>query len=260
MNIKYCCPSYNRPMGCPILDYLNKVKLYLSKDDYKKYCIVHPKKKKNFVIVPDGVQGRGKDKCQNWILDNVWDENTDALVMIDDDVSCLMAHEINGKDKVVGEQEFYYLIEKYVLLAKEWGVGIFGFNLNSDPMTYDCFKPFRLHAYLNGLLLVIVKNPKDIRYDENAFLKEDVDFLLQHIEKYHKALRIDKYYPKAKGSDNNGGCCDMRTEQKEKDGFAYMQKKWGSQIIRPNKPRAKNKSKIRSLGGAIKLNIPLKGC
>lgn len=135
----------------------------------------------------------------------------------------------------------------------------FGFNLNSDPLTYDCFKPFRLHAYLDGQLMVITKND-GIRYDEKAFLKEDVDFMLQHIEKYHKTLRIDKYYPKAKGFDNKGGFFDMRTEEKEKAGFRYMQKKWGSQIIRPNRPRAKNKSKIRSFGGAIKIKLPLKGC
>lgn len=39
-----------------------------------------------------------------------------------------------------------------------------------------------------------------------------------------------------------------------------MQKKWGSQIIRPNKPTARKKSKIRSFGGAIKIKLPLKGC
>lgn len=259
MNIKYCCPSYDRPTSCPVLDYLDRVKMYVSKQDYKRYLKAHPKKKSNLVVVPDGVQGNGKIKCLNWILDNEWEESVDAIVMIDDDVSCLMSHELNGRDKVIGEEEFYFLIEKYVLLAKEWGISLFGFNLNSDPMTYDCFKPFRLHAYLDGQLMVITKND-GIRYDEKALLKEDVDFMLQHIERYHKTLRIDKYYPKAKGFDNKGGLYDMRTEEREKEGFKYMQQKWGSQIIRPNRPRAKNKSKIRSFGGAIRVKLPLKGC
>ena len=26
MNIKYCCPSYDRPTSCPVLDYLDRVK------------------------------------------------------------------------------------------------------------------------------------------------------------------------------------------------------------------------------------------
>lgn len=260
MNIKYCCPSYDRPNDCPVLDYLSKVKMYVSSEDYKRYVRQHPDKKENIVKVPDGIQGNGKIKCLNWILDNVWDEETDALVMIDDDVSCLMSHENNCKDKVIGEQEFYYIIEKYVLLAKEWGVGLFGFNLNSDAMGYNCFVPFRLHSYLDGQLMVIVENQEDIRYDEKAFLKEDVDFCLQHMEKYHKALRIDKYYPKSKGFDNRGGLYDMRTKEKEKEGFRYMQQKWGSQIIRPNRPKANKKSKIRSFGGAIRIKLPLKGC
>lgn len=38
-----------------------------------------------------------------------------------------------------------------------------------------------------------------------------------------------------------------------------MQEKWGSKIIRPNKPTAKKNSKIRGVGGAIRVNIPLEG-
>ena len=38
-----------------------------------------------------------------------------------------------------------------------------------------------------------------------------------------------------------------------------MQKKWGSDIIRPNKPKSSKSKTIRTLGGAIKLNIPLDG-
>ena len=259
MKIKYCCPSYDRPNACPVLNYISKIKMYVSKEDYERYLKAHPKNKNNLVCVPDGIQGNGKIKCLNWILDNEWEKDTDAIVMVDDDVSCLMSHELNGRDKVIGEEEFYYLIEKYVLLAKEFDISLFGFNLNSDILTYDCFKPFNLHAYLDGQLMVITKND-GIRYDEKAFLKEDVDFMLQHIEKYHKTLRINKYYPKAKGFDNKGGLYDMRTKEKEKEGFRYMQQKWGSQIIRPNRPRAKNKSKIRSFGGAIRVKLPLKGC
>ena len=87
MNIKYCCPSYDRPSACPVLDYISKVKMYVSREDYKRYLKAHPKNKENLVAVPDGIQGNGKIKCLNWILDNEWNESVDAIVMIDDDVS-----------------------------------------------------------------------------------------------------------------------------------------------------------------------------
>lgn len=121
MNIKYCCPSYDRPTSCPVLDYLDRVKMYVSKQDYKRYLKAHPKKKRNLVVVPDGIQGNGKIKCLNWILDNEWESGADAIVMIDDDVSCLMSHELNGRDKVIGEEEFYFFNRKICFVGKRVG-------------------------------------------------------------------------------------------------------------------------------------------
>lgn len=259
MNIKYVSPSSNRATGIKTLDYVSRCKMYVSKEDYPNY-VKHNKKHKNkFVVVPDGVQNHGKSKCLNWMLDNLWDDDTDAIVMLDDDLTCIKAHVLNGRDRIVGEEEFYEIIEEYTLLAKEWGCGVWSMNLNSDPMTYDCFKPFRLHAYLDGQVTVWVEK-NELRYDEELTIKEDVDFFLQNIEKYHKALRVDKYYPVCDSFTNSGGCNDYRSEEEEKRQFRLMQKKWGSQIVRPNRPRGKKTSKIRSYGGAIRINLPLRGC
>ena len=38
-----------------------------------------------------------------------------------------------------------------------------------------------------------------------------------------------------------------------------FQRKWGSDIIRPNKPRGNKGSKIKEYNGAVKINIPLLG-
>ena len=107
---------------------------------------------------------------------------------------------------------------------------------------------------------------KDFTVDSKKFpafeeltVKEDVDMFLQQLQKYHKALRVDKYYWKKKSFEGVGGSQEFRNEDSEKEQFKLMQKKWGSNIIRPNRPRAKKNSSIRSYGGAIKLNIPLKG-
>lgn len=259
MNIKYVSPSSNRADGITTLDYATKCKMYISKEDYPNYVKYNPQHKDKFIIVPDGVQNHGKSKCMNWMLENLWDDDTDAIVMMDDDWTCLRAHELNGKDRTIPEDEFYEIVERYTQLAKEFGVGLWSFNLNSDPMTYDCFKPFRLHAYLDGQFTCWCER-NEIRYDEELTIKEDVDFCLQNMKKYHKALRVDKYYPVCKGFTNDGGCNDFRSKDEEQRQFKMMQKKWGSSVIRPNKPTAVKNSRIRGYGGAIRLHVPLSGC
>lgn len=258
MNIKYVSPSSNRAQGITTLDYVSRCKMYISREDYPDYVKYNPQHKDKFVVVPDGVQNHGKSKCMNWMLDNLWDEDTDAIVMMDDDWTCLKAHVIGDKDRVIPEEEFYELVEIYTQLAKDFKVGLWSFNLNSDPMTYDCFKPFRFHSYLDGQFTCWVE-PNELRYDEELTIKEDVDFFLQNIAKYHKALRVDKYYPVCKGFTNKGGCQDFRSAEEEKRQFNMMQKKWGSHIVRPNRPTATKNTKIRGYGGAIRIKLPLKG-
>lgn len=248
MRIKYAIPSYNRADGVLTLDYLSEAFIYVSPQDYPKYVKCNPKHADRIVAVPDGVQGKGKAHAMNYLLDVLWDDETDAIVFIDDDISTLMMHVKNGKDVERDEFSFYEICENYCRLAKEWGCGMWSFNLNSDPMTYDEFKPFRLHAYLDGGCQGIVQND-GLRYDEELTVKEDVDMFLQQIQKYHKALRVERYYLKKRSFEGGGGSQAFRSKETEQEQFKAMQKKWGSDIIRPNKPKATQDGGIRSLGG-----------
>jgi hypothetical protein len=118
--------------------------------------------------------------------------------------------------------------------------------------------PFRLHGYIDGGTVGYVKKTS-LRYDEELTIKEDVDYFLQNLKEFHKALRVEKYWINKESFTNEGGCQWFRSSEEEKKQFKRMQEKWGSKIIRPNKPTAKKSSKIKGLGGAIKLNIPLLG-
>lgn len=259
MNIKYVSPSSNRAEGALTLKFLSRVKMYVSPRDYPNYVKHNPSHVDQLVMVPEGVQNYGKSKCMNWMLDNLWEDDTDAIIMLDDDIRGIMKHVKRGTDQPITEDEFYELCEVWVLLGKEWGCGMFAISPSSDPFVYDEFLPFRLHGYCDGQVTGWIQR-NELRYDEELTIKEDVDFALQNWRKYHKCLRIDKYYPKSKSfGDNKGGCNDFRSSEVEKKQFKRMQKKWGSNIIRPNKPKAIKASKIRALGGAIKINLPLKG-
>lgn len=258
MKIKYYVPSYGRADTIKTLKYLSKAIALVSPKEYDDYIKNNEYAKDRILKLPDGVQGFGKGRCLNYMLDNLWDD-ADQLIIIDDDVSCVMAHMKNEKDREVSEEEFYEICENICLLAKEWGCGIWGLSPNSDPMVYDEFKPFRLHAYLDGAITGYVEK-NELRYDEKLTIKEDVDYFLQNLKKYHKALRVEKYYLKDEAFTNKGGCYDLRNSETEKQQFMEMQKKWGVDVIRPNRPVATNSSKIRGLGGAIRLNLPFSGC
>lgn len=258
MKIKYYVPTVGRAETIQTLDYLSKAIALVGYEEYDAYVKAHPEYKDRFIKLPKGVQGHGKGKCLNYMLDNLWGD-ADHVIALDDDVTCLMAHVKNGKDRPIGEDEFYEICEEYSFLADEWGCGLWGVSLNSDPLIYDEFKPFRLHSYIDGAFTGYVRK-NELRYDEELTIKEDVDYLLQNLQKYHKALRVDKYWLKDQAFTNAGGCQFIRTSDEEKRQFIEMQKKWGAEIIRPNRPTATKNSKIRSFGGAIKLNIPLSGC
>lgn len=257
--IKYCVPSYHRADGVTTLNYLHKAKMYVSPEDYEEYIKCNPEWEDNIIKVPHGVQGKGKGRVMNWLLDNLWDEDTEAILIIDDDVSTLMAHRKNSKHYQVPEEEFYEICESLCLVAKEWGCGMWSFGLNAANTGYSEFAPFRTLGYLDGGLQGFVEND-GLRYDEELTVKEDVDMFLQQIQKYHKALRCDKWYWKKKSFAGTGGSQEFRKDGVEKEQFKQMQKKWGSSIIRPNKPTSKNKNGgIRELGGAIKVKLPIKG-
>ena len=258
MNIKYCVPSYNRPGGVTILGYLKQAKVYVSPQDYPRYIQCNPQYVDNIVELPDGVQGKGKAHVMNWLLDNLWDKETDAIIFLDDDIRQVMAHGLDCHDVKKTEDEFYEICENNTLLAKEWGCGLWGFSPNRDRLGYYEWAPFRLHAYIDGWIQGIVKDD-GLRYDEELTVKEDVDFFLQQLHKYHKALRVEKYYLRKRSFEGDGGSQEFRKEGVEKEQFKMMQKKWGPDVIRPNKPKSSKKDGIRAQGGAIRLNIPFEG-
>jgi hypothetical protein len=256
--VKYVCPSYKRPNACPVLHFLKRIKIYVAPQEYEEYCKYNKECIDRIVAVPEGIQGNGKSKCLNWLIENLWDEDTEAIIMIDDDVRGIIKHVKNGKDEPISEEEFYELVDNWVVLGKEWKCGIFALSPSNDPLVYDEFAPFRLHGYCDGQVTGWL-NKDELRYDEELTIKEDVDFALKNWQKYKKCLRIEKYYPKSKAFTNKGGCNEFRSEEEEKRQFRKMQEKWGSDIIRPNKPTGSKNSRIRSYGGVIKLNLPLEG-
>ena len=236
MKIKYCIPSYGRANNQKTLNYIKNAKVYICKEQYDEYIKNNPKYIDNFVICPDGIQGNkegtGKVLTMNWILDNEMDDDS-IIVFLDDDIKCLKRHK-NIDGKIKGEEidfeEFEEIIKEYSLLAKEWNIGAWGFNNSNDPLLYYEYEPFSLHKLLCGIIVIVKKD--DIRFDKRVSTKEDVDFCLQHWKKYHKTLRVNKYYPDTKAFKGEGGLQVFRNKEKNINDMKELMKKWGTDVVR----------------------------
>ena len=255
MNIKYVIPSYKRASGLKTPYWVKKSKIYVSKEDYENYIKGNENLEDRLVVVPDGVQGNGKGICINWILDNEWDEKTDAIIMMDDDIEGIYWFNSNGKDRKLEEDDFYELCEKHTLLAKELGVGCWCFGTGgTDRLLHESFTPFNLKKVGTDQFMCYVEND-GIRYDERFLTSEGFDYQLQSIQKYKRIFRDNRYYVIHMQWKNKGGYQDIRIDGDMTD-VKYrnlMRKKWG-RIIQVSKKQKEGKIKC---GYTIK--VPIKG-
>ena len=232
MNIKYVIPSYKRYDGLLTLEYLSKAKVYVSEEDYPLYTENYSKN--NFVKMPNEYQGKGKAIANNWILNKEWDEDTDAIVMLDDDIKGAKLWRFENNKIDLSEEDFYEICERSVSLAKEFGCGMFLFNRTGDRLQHNPSAPFRLHGVSNGALIGLVQND-GLRFDEKLTTSEDIDLQLQSMKKYHKVLLIERYYLDVMQWTNEGGYQSIREGRKtDKRCRDLLQKKWGNKIVRTN--------------------------
>lgn len=250
MNIKYVIPSYKRPSGINTIKYVRKSAVFVSNEEIELYRENNPEA--TFIPMPSDKQGHGKGVALNWVLDYAWDKDTDAVVVLDDDIEYLNIWRMDGNHIKVDEQGFYEIIENMVLLAKEFGCGMFGFSPSEDRLRHNPAEPFHLHKIAGGGVLGFVQND-GIRFDERFLVNEDIDIQLQSLKRYHKLLMADRYFPKLNQWTKSGGCQVIRTEGRETDKKyrEILANKWGHDVITINKKQRK------SVGFTLKL--PLKG-
>lgn len=255
--ISICIPSYKRPK-VETLDYIPFAKVYIDGEEEEDYKKSNPKGTE-FVIMPEGVQGNIA-RVRNYILDNEFNNGTDIVMMVDDDMKGIYYFE-NEKAYPLKTEDVISFVYKYSLMALDMDVHYWGVNLNSDKQNYREYTPFSLLSFVGGPLCVFVKDG-GLRYDENLPLKEDYDMTLQQLNKYRRVLRVNKYYYQVRQSTNKGGCATYRSIQREKDQLKLLQKKWGSKIV-------KNDMNDRSHTGANEnrkfedynpvIKVPIKG-
>lgn len=227
MNINICAPSYKRANKVDTLKYLPSCKIYVSNDEYNDYKQNNPTS--NIIGVDPKYQGN-LCRIRNKILD---DHQGNIVCIIDDDLKYVGYYENRKIIKIENENDFFSFLYKYSVLALDFGVKLWGINVNPDKQCYREYTPFSLTSYIGGPFMVHIDTT--LRFDERLPLKEDYDFTLQNLNKYRKALRINKYFYNVKQCEQIGGCSNYRNLENEKNQLLLLQKKWGKKIVKTEK-------------------------
>lgn len=178
-------------------------------------------------IIPKGKVSNISD-TRNWILDN---RESDYIVMVDDDMSSinwLLAR----KSIKLDPENIDRIFQRMFLIAEESKCGMWGMNLNSDPKAYRIYTPFSFGNPILGPFTAILDT--ELRYDPTLNLKEDYDYSLQQIMKHRRALRANFLHYVVDHENLEGGCQTYRSREKEKEQNELLQRKWGSELVRPN--------------------------
>ncbi len=226
-------PSYNRWEKLAGKDYFKSAKYVVPKSQARYYSAVVGRGR--IIIIPDECDGSIAKK-RNWILKNV----PRPLLMIDDDVSCLMMTEgmrpVKGKKHYKADEKIRLSpedAENFIInafnLAHQWGIKMWGVNVNTDGRNYQQYQPIRLNQPVLGPFTGHLDHK--YTYDERMGNKEDYDMALQILSGEHKILRFNKVAYECEHGDNEGGIVSMRSMEKEMQYAEAIMKKWGRQII-----------------------------
>ena len=258
MKVSVNSPSYKRPGGVDLLKYLPWCRIWVCETEAEDYQRANPGAE--VVAVPVGVQGN-LCRIRNYILDREFERGMDAVCLMDDDIRRIEYFEQGRRNRLPADDILDWLV-RYSVLARELGARLWGVNVNRDGQSYKAFAPFSMLTYIGGPFSVHLPNP--IRYDERLALKEDYDLTLQHLNRFRRVLRLNKFYyivkQGASGTGQVGGCAGFRNVQREMELMKLLQKKWGTRIVRTdNNERNHSSRKRRRFDINPVMKVPIRG-
>ena len=234
MEISINAPSYKRPDDVRTLGYLPMCRVWVDCKEYEEYKKNYPDA--DIISCPEGVQGN-LCRIRNYILKQEFERGMDVVLIIDDDFTCLRRFDYDSMDgwgydtHVITKDEIIPFIEKYSIIADEFGAKFWGVNCNSDPMAYRHNTPFSTRSYIGGPFQCFLMGNR-CWYDENLPLKEDYDMTLQQLNMERVVLRVNAYHYLCKQSEQKGGCATYRNRQREEDQLEALRRKWGGRLLR----------------------------
>lgn len=228
MNMKYkiCCISHNRHENLQnIFDAFGTTDIYFfvkdetDKQNYLKNGAV------NVIVSGKLIESR------NHALEFCF-ATGDVCIQVSDDLKDIQFNDFTGKRTKLKAQ-VVDVIEHILPTFLESKYFLCGFPPTNNPF-------FALNREEIGKFIVgdfIFVKPNHLRFDENMILKEDYDYTLQHIKAFGGCVRYGLFLNEFLHYKNKGGAVSYRNNANEQQTIAYLQSKWGKDIIQLNPKR-----------------------
>ena len=184
---------------------------------------------------PNDIVGTGP--VRQWVLDNF---KNNIVVMIDDDIDVCYSQVGFKKRRIEDWRTIEALVERTAIAAKDSGARFFGYAVGSIPFSYEPFDPFSLCTWSDGVIGII---GKEVRYDTNLKLREDVDFALKTLQKDRYVFIDTRFLFSHDRFTASGGNSAVRTESRHEQEMLHLKKKW------------KNHIKIKKVKGTYKTTL-----
>lgn len=236
-------PSKDHAKVIEGFDYFDTALYCVPESQFKDYLDVLGSRDR-ILCLPDNCDGDVSSK-RNWILKNV----ERPLLMIDDDVDGIMYCESGVCSQRLDKKDFLEFAENGFVLCSDLGSKMWGINNVSDLKSYHEFKPISLSQVVMGAFQGHLEH--SLTYDSRVGTKCGYDMSLQHLHKYKKLLKLNKY----SYSTKRGGIKTLRSKIQELKYCEAIMNKWGSNVIKYNleAKRAVDLLKVKSI------NIPIRG-
>jgi len=196
----------------------------------------------NLVKFPDELEGNLPRK-RNWIMENLFDDSLDFLVMSDDDVVGVDILTDFGCDPLSQDEILEMLCLGYDL-SKFYGVSFFGFSQRNrfiykkrDRLLVNAFVDETVCGYLD----------RSLREDEKLTIRADVDLYFRLLIRDGGVLRINFLFPvmKTRHGVGEGGLRSVVDRNRINKDNEIIIGRYGE----------RGRSLIRSLSGEGKTNI-----
>ena len=244
--------SYKRPGGVTTLKSVPWASIWVPESQEEEYRECYGDK---VITIPDEEDGNPAKKF-NAVLNR---SPKPWTLILDDDITAFSMWE-DGEGIFLDHEQVARLINHHFDLADQIGVKLWGINQLHDGMAYRQFTPF---SFLTPILGPFTGHLEPVlRFDESIPAKEDYDFWLQNIEKYHRTLRVNKYAYRHDHGNKKGGFVSTRTMKMEKECVQKMIDKWGPKIFKAGGTSGLSKDRETNPNGNIMnslVQVPIPG-
>jgi hypothetical protein len=162
------------------------------------------------------------------------------IVMVDDDYDYLGSWE-DGEDRRMSHDDIRHLLAEGFRMVREAGTVLWGVNVQVDRRFYREYTPLSLTNIVLGPFLALSGDrPATLRFDQDLWLKEDYDFSLRVLHRYHRILRFNRVHYRVDHQNEAGGVVTHRNMDEEKRQLIRLQERWGSDVVKIQLDRSVN--------------------